>query len=58
MWGSVSEVVKEAQGWYRRNVWDTPPAYLEVWLEKDALSGTFQDLSEGPWHDPEQGARL
>jgi hypothetical protein len=28
---------------YRREVWSTQPSYLEVWLEKDALSGIFQD---------------
>jgi hypothetical protein len=28
---------------YRRDVWVTQPQYLEVWLEKDALSGIFED---------------
>jgi len=26
---------------YKRNVWGTQPTLLEVWLEKDALSGAF-----------------
>ncbi len=29
---------------YRRDVWVTQPEYLEVWLEKDALSGIFEDV--------------
>ena len=28
---------------YRRNVWDSQPVYLKTWLEKDALSGIFED---------------
>jgi hypothetical protein len=28
---------------YRREVWSTQLSYLEVWLEKDALSGIFLD---------------
>ena len=32
---------------YRRDVWETQPEYLEVWLEKDALSGIFEDLLSG-----------
>jgi hypothetical protein len=44
MWSSLanfSETVKRA---YRRDVWDTQSCYLEVWLEKDALSGIFEDI--------------
>jgi hypothetical protein len=44
MWDDLmdfSETVKQA---YRRDVWKTQPAYLEVWEEKDALSGIFQDV--------------
>jgi hypothetical protein len=26
----------------RRDVWETQPHYLEVWLEKDPLSGIFE----------------
>jgi hypothetical protein len=26
----------------QRDVWPTQPAYVEVWLEKDALSGIFE----------------
>lgn len=28
---------------YHRAIWPTQPRYLEVWLEKDALSGIFED---------------
>lgn len=31
---------------YRRNVWEDQPSYVEVWLEKDALSGIFSDITE------------
>jgi hypothetical protein len=29
---------------YRRNVWLDQPLYVECWLEKDALSGIFEDI--------------
>lgn len=29
---------------YRRDVWANQPTYVEVWLEKDALSGIFEDV--------------
>lgn len=29
---------------YRRDVWIDQPTYVEVWLEKDALSGIFEDV--------------
>jgi hypothetical protein len=44
MWSDLddfSETVKRA---YRKDVWATQPAYLEVWEEKDALSGIFEDI--------------
>src|SRR5919108_4691061 len=47
MWDSLNEFAEDALRAYRRNVWDTQPTYLEVWLEKDALSGIFQDILRG-----------
>jgi hypothetical protein len=44
MWDSLDAFAEDALRSYRRNVWDTQRTYLEVWLEKDALSGIFQDL--------------
>ncbi len=36
---------------YRRSYWDEQPAYVEVWLEKDALSGVFYDVTR-EWDVP------
>jgi hypothetical protein len=44
MWDSLNAFAEDALRVYRRNVWDRQPTYLEVWLEKDALSGIFQDI--------------
>ena len=36
-----------AGGWvwqYKRNVWEDQPGYVECWLEKDALSGVFEEI--------------
>lgn len=43
MWDNLSEFAEVVRQAYRRDVWATQPIYLEVWLEKDALSGIFID---------------
>lgn len=44
MWTGLADFAETAQRAYRRDVWETQPDYLEVWLEKDALSGLFEDV--------------
>jgi len=46
MWDDLNDFAETVQRAYRRNVWAEQPAYLEVWLEKDALSGIFEDVLE------------
>lgn len=36
---------------YRRSLWDSQDAYVEMWLEKDALAGVLMDVT-GPWDVP------
>ena len=43
MWPDLAAFAETARRSYRRDVWPTQQAYLEVWLEKDALSGILQD---------------
>jgi hypothetical protein len=43
MWDGLSDFADTAGRAYRRDVWESQPAYLEMWLEKDALSGIFED---------------
>jgi len=47
MWDDLSDFAETARRSYRRDTWATQPAYLEVWLEKDALSGIFEDVLSG-----------
>ena len=44
MWDDLPDFAETAQRAYRRDVWATQPGYVEVWLEKDALSGIFEDV--------------
>jgi hypothetical protein len=44
MWSDLSAFAQTALRAYRRDVWATQPQYVEVWLEKDALSGIFEDV--------------
>jgi len=46
MWAGLVDFAETAQAAYRRDVWPTQPGYLEAWLEKDALSGIFEDVLE------------
>ena len=43
MWSDLIDFMEAVRFTYRRDVWSTQPKYLEVWLEKDALSGIFQE---------------
>lgn len=42
MWAGLSDFAEVARRSYRRDVWADQPGYVEVWLEKDALSGIFE----------------
>lgn len=44
MWEDVSHYAYDARRWYRRNIWAAQPCLVEAWLEKDALSGIFEDV--------------
>jgi hypothetical protein len=44
MWDDLADFAKSALRSYRRDVWATQPQCVEVWLEKDALSGIFEDV--------------
>lgn len=44
MWADLADFADTAKDAYRRDVWATQPEYLEVWLEKDALSGVFESV--------------
>jgi hypothetical protein len=46
MWDNLSDFGDSVLSSYRRDVWGRQPCYIEVWLEKDALSGIFEDLLE------------
>lgn len=43
-YGSASEALEEMGRLYRRNFLQTQPNYIEVWCEKDALSGVIAPI--------------
>ena len=45
-YGGVVELLRETAQLYRRSLWRNQPAYVEIWLEKDALSGVLYDVTE------------
>jgi hypothetical protein len=46
MWDDLKDFGENVVDAYRRNVWSGQDTLVEVWLEKDALSGIFQDVVE------------
>lgn len=45
-WDDPAEIVKDAAGWYREDLWRTQPHRVEVWIEKDALVGVIEGVCE------------
>ena len=48
MWEGLADFAHTARNAYRRDIWETQAAYVECWLEKDALSGIFEEVL-GPY---------
>jgi hypothetical protein len=45
-YSSVEDALRSTAQLYRRRLWDTQDAYVEVWLEKDALAGVLYEVTE------------
>ena len=47
-YGGLDDCLEQAQLAYRRSLWDpnTNDQYVEVWLEKDALSGVLYEVTK------------
>ncbi|MGE5756176.1 MAG: hypothetical protein ACM35G_10755, partial [Planctomycetaceae bacterium] len=48
---SLNGFLRRSAETYRRAIWDNQDAYVEVWLEKDALAGVLIDVT-APWDVP------
>jgi hypothetical protein len=48
---SLEDALEDTQRHYRRDVWANQDAYVEIWLEKDALSGVLWDVT-AEWDVP------
>jgi len=44
-WSSLEDALAETAEFYRRALWAEQDAYVEVWLEKDALAGVILDVT-------------
>lgn len=50
-YSSLNEMLDTSAAAYRRAVWDNQDAYVEIWLEKDALAGVLAEETR-PWDVP------
>jgi hypothetical protein len=48
---SLHSAMLTTQAWYRRDLWDEQDAYVEIWLEKEALAGVLVSVTE-EWDVP------
>jgi hypothetical protein len=48
---SLEEALEETARFYRRDIWDDQPEYVEIWCEKDAISGVLWPVV-AQWHVP------
>jgi len=48
---NLAQALSRTAETYRRAVWDNQDAYVEVWLEKDALAGVLVEVT-APWDVP------
>jgi hypothetical protein len=46
MWTDMNSFIETVKRAYKKDVWPTQENYVEVWLEKDALSGLFVEVLE------------
>jgi hypothetical protein len=42
---SIEEALQHSARFYRKNLWAAADCYVEVWLEKDALSGVIYSVT-------------
>jgi hypothetical protein len=42
----LEDMLEESQRTYRRDIWEDQDAYVEIWLEKDALAGVLYPITQ------------
>lgn len=43
---NLGAALADMQKYYRRELWSRQPAYIEIWLEKEALAGVIHGITE------------
>jgi hypothetical protein len=45
-YSSVEQALRRTAALYRKSLWDDAEAYVEIWLEKDALAGVIYEITD------------
>lgn len=48
-WNGLADFAKQAALFYRRDLWARSPVRVEIWIEKDALSGVIHPIVVRDW---------
>jgi hypothetical protein len=46
VWEDAAEFVEAIKGGYRKDYWNTQPAHVEIWVEKDAVVGSIEEHTD------------
>jgi len=46
VWEDAAEYVETLRAGYRKDYWNTQPAHVEIWVEKDAVVGSIEQLTD------------
>ena len=46
MFHGIADALKRTRETYRRDLWATQSSYVEVWVEKDAIAGVINDVTD------------
>ncbi len=46
LYGGIGDVLDRVANMYRRNYWTAQPFHIEIWCEKDALTGVIQPVCD------------
>jgi hypothetical protein len=46
VWENAAEYAESIKTWYRKDYWNAQPAHVEIWVEKDAVVGSIEQLTD------------
>ena len=58
VWDDAAEYGQTLRSSYRKDYWRTQPTHVEIWVEKDAVVGSIEDLTDYPFFTDGDARRI